>query len=150
MNSNFVLLEQRRNQSLKTIFRNPKDPFFNPTLKPYKTPQTPYRVLNQKPFSTHSSKFPEYEMPTVTWGVVQGSVVKGTRLSPLAIRHSTFVIASASPQSRTLRVCLLFANTDFATAARRAPRGEAGPCHLSPFKTLLLVSPSMATRSPKL
>ncbi|KAK6775604.1 hypothetical protein RDI58_026605 [Solanum bulbocastanum] len=30
------------------------------------------RVLNQKPFSTHSSKFPEYEMPTVTWGVVQG------------------------------------------------------------------------------
>lgn len=26
----------------------------------------------QKPYSTNSSKFPEYEMPTVTWGVIQG------------------------------------------------------------------------------
>ncbi|XP_009772551.1 transcription termination factor MTERF4, chloroplastic [Nicotiana tabacum] len=67
----------RRNQSLKTILRTPKDPFTKPTLKPYKNPQTsstyfPPRVLNQISFSTHSSKFPEYEMPTVTWGVIQG------------------------------------------------------------------------------
>ncbi|KAM3343233.1 transcription termination factor MTERF4, chloroplastic [Capsicum galapagoense] len=56
----------RRNQSsLKTIL---KDQFFNTILKPYKNP----KVINQKPFSTNSSKFPEYEMPTVTWGVIQG------------------------------------------------------------------------------
>ncbi|CAH1416180.1 unnamed protein product [Lactuca virosa] len=41
--------------------------------KPSQNPQTNNpRVLSFKPFSTQSSKFPEYEMPTVTWGVVQG------------------------------------------------------------------------------
>lgn len=41
--------------------------------KPSQKPQINNpRVLSFKPFSTQSSKFPEYEMPTVTWGVVQG------------------------------------------------------------------------------
>ncbi|XP_068330011.1 transcription termination factor MTERF4, chloroplastic-like isoform X2 [Pyrus communis] len=35
-------------------------------------PQNPSRVLQNSSFSTQSSKFPEYEMPSVTWGVVQG------------------------------------------------------------------------------
>ncbi|XP_048442303.1 transcription termination factor MTERF4, chloroplastic isoform X2 [Pyrus x bretschneideri] len=35
-------------------------------------PQNPSRVLQNSFFSTQSSKFPEYEMPSVTWGVVQG------------------------------------------------------------------------------
>ncbi|XP_007201038.2 transcription termination factor MTERF4, chloroplastic isoform X2 [Prunus persica] len=34
--------------------------------------QNPSRVLHNCSFSTQSSKFPEYEMPSVTWGVVQG------------------------------------------------------------------------------
>ncbi|KAI0500765.1 hypothetical protein KFK09_018982 [Dendrobium nobile] len=38
-------------------------PFQNPNPSP--CPKT-------SPFSTQSSKFPEYEMPSVTWGVVQG------------------------------------------------------------------------------
>ncbi|KAE9613886.1 putative transcription regulator mTERF family [Lupinus albus] len=37
----------------------------------YETPK--FRVLPQyAPFSTQASKFPEYEMPSVTWGVIQG------------------------------------------------------------------------------
>ncbi|KAM1285645.1 hypothetical protein EV1_028204 [Malus domestica] len=34
--------------------------------------QNPSRVLQNSSFSTQSSKFPEYEMPSITWGVVQG------------------------------------------------------------------------------
>ncbi|KAM1139640.1 hypothetical protein FF1_039769 [Malus domestica] len=34
--------------------------------------QNPSRILQNSSFSTQSSKFPEYEMPSVTWGVVQG------------------------------------------------------------------------------
>ncbi|KAE9597530.1 putative transcription regulator mTERF family [Lupinus albus] len=45
-------------------------------LNPFsKKPKTvnPFRVLPQySPFSTQASKFPEYEMPSVTWGVIQG------------------------------------------------------------------------------
>ncbi|XP_076924270.1 transcription termination factor MTERF4, chloroplastic-like [Bidens hawaiensis] len=53
------------NQS-KAITFIPFDP-----LKPYQNPQFSFsRVLSVNPYST--SKFPEYEMPTVTWGVVHG------------------------------------------------------------------------------
>ncbi|XP_077249975.1 mitochondrial transcription termination factor family protein isoform X2 [Tasmannia lanceolata] len=49
--------------------------FQNPQLPWIKTPQTT-QISNPRPqnhtFSTQSSKFPEYEMPTVTWGVIQG------------------------------------------------------------------------------
>ncbi|KAJ4846087.1 Transcription termination factor mterf4, chloroplastic [Turnera subulata] len=39
--------------------------------------QNPFRVLRfHASFSTQPSKFPEYEMPTVTWGVVQGKKEK--------------------------------------------------------------------------
>ncbi|GLU06837.1 hypothetical protein SLE2022_238270 [Rubroshorea leprosula] len=38
--------------------------------------QNPFVVLGVSPYSTQSSKFPEYQMPSVTWGVVQGKKEK--------------------------------------------------------------------------
>lgn len=66
----------RRKQSFKSLLINPLQFVSNESKgiivspKPSQEPQ--FRVLSFKPFSTQSSKFPEYEMPTVTWGVVQG------------------------------------------------------------------------------
>ncbi|KAK6121589.1 hypothetical protein DH2020_044669 [Rehmannia glutinosa] len=58
----------RKTQQIRSIFRKaPKNPNFLSFLKPLQNPQTP-----QEPFSTKSSNFPEYEMPSVTWGVIQG------------------------------------------------------------------------------
>ncbi|XP_058084611.1 transcription termination factor MTERF4, chloroplastic [Magnolia sinica] len=37
-----------------------------------KTTQISRPMLQNRVFSTQSSKFPEYEMPSVTWGVIQG------------------------------------------------------------------------------
>lgn len=73
----------RRKHAFKSFLTNPtqfisnesKGNIFPPLLspKPSQNPQiTNPRVLSFKHFSTQSSKFPEYEMPTVTWGVVQG------------------------------------------------------------------------------
>ncbi|PKU75352.1 transcription termination factor MTERF4, chloroplastic [Dendrobium catenatum] len=39
--------------------------------QPFQNPN-PSPCAKTSPFSTQSSKFPEYEMPSVTWGVVQG------------------------------------------------------------------------------
>ncbi|KAL6565792.1 Transcription termination factor mterf4, chloroplastic [Orobanche hederae] len=41
-------------------------------LKPLQNPQAQTPFFQQEPFSTKSSNFPEFEMPTVTWGVIQG------------------------------------------------------------------------------
>ncbi|KAK6143071.1 hypothetical protein DH2020_023419 [Rehmannia glutinosa] len=58
----------RKTQQIRSIFcKAPKNPNFLSFLKPLQNPQTP-----QEPFSTKSSNFPEYEMPSVTWGVIQG------------------------------------------------------------------------------
>ncbi|XP_028078001.1 transcription termination factor MTERF4, chloroplastic-like [Camellia sinensis] len=68
-------LFRRRTQALKTFLTNSK---FSP-IKPSQNPQPPFPCFPQQSgvskcqsFSTQYPKFPEYEMPSVTWGVVQG------------------------------------------------------------------------------
>ncbi|KAK9051526.1 hypothetical protein SSX86_028153 [Deinandra increscens subsp. villosa] len=73
-----MIFLSRRKHSFKSLIVNPIHHLSNeskatigPPLVPSQNPQ--FRVLSVssiKPYST--SKFPEYEMPTVTWGVVQG------------------------------------------------------------------------------
>ncbi|KAM7476801.1 hypothetical protein LguiB_024044 [Lonicera macranthoides] len=76
----------RRKQPIKAIFTNPINltqhlalqQFLLPPInsKPSQNPQIPCielpRVSSFRPFSSQPTKFPEYEMPSVTWGVVQG------------------------------------------------------------------------------
>ncbi|XP_042520553.1 transcription termination factor MTERF4, chloroplastic [Macadamia integrifolia] len=45
---------------------------FNPWIQQLKTPQTSNPRVSTHLFSTQSGKFQEYEMPSVTWGVIQG------------------------------------------------------------------------------
>ncbi|KAL0284112.1 UNVERIFIED_CONTAM: Transcription termination factor MT, chloroplastic [Sesamum angustifolium] len=60
----------RKTQQIRSIFsKTLKNPIFVPFVKPSQNPQTP---CFREPFSTKSSNFPEYEMPTVTWGAIQG------------------------------------------------------------------------------
>ncbi|KAK6124367.1 hypothetical protein DH2020_041860 [Rehmannia glutinosa] len=60
----------RKTQQIRSIFcKTPKTPIFSPCLKPLQNPKTP---CFQEPYSSKSSNFPEYEMPSVTWGVIQG------------------------------------------------------------------------------
>lgn len=60
----------RKTQQIRSIFcKTPKNPNFISVLKPLQNPDT---SCNLESFSTKSSNFPEYEMPTVTWGVIQG------------------------------------------------------------------------------
>ncbi|XP_043699997.1 transcription termination factor MTERF4, chloroplastic-like [Telopea speciosissima] len=44
----------------------------NPWIQVSKASKTSNPMVSARLFSTESSKFPEYEMPTVTWGVIQG------------------------------------------------------------------------------
>lgn len=64
----------RKTRQISSIFsKTPKSPFFAPLLKPLQNPKTPFfHERLRESFSTKSSSFPEYEMPTVTWGVIQG------------------------------------------------------------------------------
>lgn len=64
----------RKTRQINSIFsKTPKSPFFAPLLKPLQNPKTPFfHERLRESFSTKSSSFPEYEMPTVTWGVIQG------------------------------------------------------------------------------
>lgn len=51
----------------------PKGTIFAPLLKPLQNPKPQFcHELLREPYSTKPSNFPEYEMPTVTWGVIQG------------------------------------------------------------------------------
>ncbi|KAL0374176.1 UNVERIFIED_CONTAM: Transcription termination factor MT, chloroplastic [Sesamum radiatum] len=60
----------RKTQQIRSIFsKTPKNPIVVPFVKPWQNPQT---QCFREPFSTKSSNFPEYEMPTVTWGAIQG------------------------------------------------------------------------------
>ncbi|XP_074366778.1 transcription termination factor MTERF4, chloroplastic [Apium graveolens] len=70
----------RKRLHFDSILRNPFHIYpqnlldsMNNVLKPHQNPcfQQP-RVSRIRPFSAQPNKFPEYEMPTVTWGVVQG------------------------------------------------------------------------------
>ncbi|CAL5384213.1 unnamed protein product [Camellia sinensis] len=74
-NREMTSLLRRRTQPLKTLLTNSK----LAPIKPSQNPQPPIpcfpqqsRVSKCQSFSTQSPKFPEYEMPSVTWGVVQG------------------------------------------------------------------------------
>lgn len=64
----------RKVQHLKAIVRiASENPILIAFLKHFRnTPVPLFAESPQKPYSTNSSKFPEYEMPTVTWGVIQG------------------------------------------------------------------------------
>lgn len=64
----------RKVQSLKPVVRIASE---NQILIPFlkhlqSSPVACFEESLQRPYSTNSSKFPEYEMPTVTWGVIQG------------------------------------------------------------------------------
>ncbi|PIN01846.1 Mitochondrial transcription termination factor, mTERF [Handroanthus impetiginosus] len=60
----------RKTRQIKSIFsKTPRNRIFPPLLKPSQNPQT---QCFQESYSTKSGKFPEYEMPSVTWGVIQG------------------------------------------------------------------------------
>ncbi|KAK9281251.1 hypothetical protein L1049_004147 [Liquidambar formosana] len=48
--------------------QNPQNPQTPCTQSPFPNP----RIFPFRPFSSKPTKFPEYEMPSVTWGVVQG------------------------------------------------------------------------------
>ncbi|KAH7524933.1 hypothetical protein FEM48_Zijuj06G0171800 [Ziziphus jujuba var. spinosa] len=66
------ILSKNSKFSLKfTPISQPIQSCLNPCSK-YLQIQNPLRVLQFCAFSANSSKFPEYEMPSVTWGVVQG------------------------------------------------------------------------------
>ncbi|KDP39794.1 hypothetical protein JCGZ_03930 [Jatropha curcas] len=57
-----------KSASLSSLIKNPE----NPCPRNLQL-ENPFRVLKiGASFSTQTSKFPEYEMPSVTWGVVQG------------------------------------------------------------------------------
>lgn len=67
----------RRKQSIQILFPNfSKISFRYSFLKPSQNPQASRSSLNRnlliRPFSAKSVKVPEYEMPSVTWGVIQG------------------------------------------------------------------------------
>ncbi|OAY79592.1 transcription termination factor MTERF4, chloroplastic [Ananas comosus] len=54
-------------------------PYLPPTVPPVHgcgaaaaSPPQPQQQQQQQPYSSKSSKFPEYEMPSVTWGAIQG------------------------------------------------------------------------------
>ncbi|KAK9986361.1 hypothetical protein SO802_031312 [Lithocarpus litseifolius] len=84
MSSISVLLRRRTTKPIKKIIFPITIPIPNPTTQiPHFTqnrptglcpcPPQPYQVIHS--FSTQqtqASKFPEYEMPSVTWGVIQG------------------------------------------------------------------------------
>ncbi|KDP22881.1 hypothetical protein JCGZ_01955 [Jatropha curcas] len=56
----------RKPTSISSLIKTPKDPCL-------RNLENPFRVLQFcAPFSTQTSKSPEYEMPSVTWGMVQG------------------------------------------------------------------------------
>ncbi|XP_075488495.1 transcription termination factor MTERF4, chloroplastic [Primulina tabacum] len=64
----------RKVQKLKAVVRvASENPILIAFLKHLQNfPVACFEESLQKPYSTNSSKFPEYEMPTVTWGVIQG------------------------------------------------------------------------------
>ncbi|CAI9099692.1 OLC1v1036551C1 [Oldenlandia corymbosa var. corymbosa] len=67
----------RRQSGIKAlILKIPKNPFSGTHLKPSQNPLAVLSSLKRvhlfKYFSTQAKKFPEYEMPSVTWGVIQG------------------------------------------------------------------------------
>lgn len=74
----FFLLEMTSFFAKKrTLFlRHSKFPFRFLFLKPLQNPQSPCTYFPRasliRPFSTKSNNLPEYQMPSVTWGVVQG------------------------------------------------------------------------------
>ncbi|XVF61873.1 hypothetical protein PTKIN_Ptkin08bG0169200 [Pterospermum kingtungense] len=77
MNSSALLKRQR----LLLILKSPN--LFHQNCPKHKTlqnpcalMQNPLRVLGFSQYSTESTKFPEYQMPSVTWGVVQGKKEK--------------------------------------------------------------------------
>ncbi|XAR62209.1 hypothetical protein NMG60_11016878 [Bertholletia excelsa] len=72
-------LLRRRSHPLTAIFARSNGAPRLVAIKPSQNPRIPissslylYRVSKCCTFSTQSTKFPEYEMPSVTWGVVQG------------------------------------------------------------------------------
>ncbi|KAK4582099.1 hypothetical protein RGQ29_025318 [Quercus rubra] len=79
MTSISILLRRTTTKPIKKIIFPIPNP--NPTTQiphftqnhpscPCPCPPQPYQIIHS--FSTQSSKFPEYEMPSVTWGVIQG------------------------------------------------------------------------------
>lgn len=60
-----------KTQQLRSILgKAAKSPIFTAFF--HEPQQNPKITYSQELFSTKSSNFPEYEMPTVTWGVIQG------------------------------------------------------------------------------
>ncbi|KAL6219556.1 hypothetical protein ACLB2K_007315 [Fragaria x ananassa] len=57
-------------QIAKILLQNPQK--HTPISPPTQSHHNPPWVLQTSVYSTQPSKFPEYEMPSVTWGVVQG------------------------------------------------------------------------------
>ncbi|XP_016742817.1 transcription termination factor MTERF4, chloroplastic [Gossypium hirsutum] len=77
MNSSAVLRRQKLLKLIKNLH------IFHPWCPKHKTHQNPCaqiqkpsRVFGVSQYSTQSTKFPEYQMPSVTWGVVQGKKEK--------------------------------------------------------------------------
>ncbi|XP_050244245.1 transcription termination factor MTERF4, chloroplastic isoform X2 [Quercus robur] len=77
MTSISILLLRRTTKPIKKIiFPIPipdpttQIPHFTQNHPSCPCPPRPYQIIHS--FSTQSSKFPEYEMPSVTWGVIQG------------------------------------------------------------------------------
>ncbi|MBA0735407.1 hypothetical protein Gogos_019258 [Gossypium gossypioides] len=77
MNSSAVLRRQKLLKLIKNLhIFHPWCPKHKTLQNPCAQIQDPSRVFGVSQYSTQSTKFPEYQMPSVTWGVVQGKKEK--------------------------------------------------------------------------
>ncbi|MBA0678285.1 hypothetical protein Goari_019639 [Gossypium aridum] len=77
MNSSAVLRRQKLLKLIKNLhIFHPWCPKHKTLQNPCAQIQNPSRVFGVSQYSTQSTKFPEYQMPSVTWGVVQGKKEK--------------------------------------------------------------------------
>ncbi|KAE8661201.1 hypothetical protein F3Y22_tig00116937pilonHSYRG00101 [Hibiscus syriacus] len=73
MNSSALLRWQKLLKIIKnSYFLHQCCPKHKTLQNPYTQTQNPFGFLVASEYSTQPTKFPEYQMPSVTWGVVQG------------------------------------------------------------------------------
>ncbi|MBA0608928.1 hypothetical protein Godav_021085 [Gossypium davidsonii] len=77
MSSSAVLRRQKLLKLIKNLhIFHPWCPKHKTLQNPCAQIQNPSRVFGVSQYATQSTKFPEYQMPSVTWGVVQGKKEK--------------------------------------------------------------------------
>ncbi|WRX31803.1 Anaphase-promoting complex subunit 11 [Theobroma cacao] len=99
-----------------------------PKLKTLQNPcaqiQNPLRVLGVSQYSTQSTKFPDYQMPSVTWGVVQGKNEKLVNRVKICDYLKTLDIDRGGTSKRRRDEKLYTKNIDRGCTQRKVDRGE--------------------------